>query len=300
VDSNGISPDPEKVRCVQEWPDLKSRHDIQTFLGLAGYYRRFVANFSKIAKPLTDLLRDDAPFKWDHEENGIPTSQGSPNARAYLGPSRLYQTIQTDIGRVWHRDRTNTFSRPRSRRSTDCLSISQSHTGRTEISSARPRIPSLHRLFGTMASLPYHPTVRCIYRSLVSTISGHPKTPYRTASTVVSQDLPIHVHHPLQTGPTEQSCRCSLTNDTMRSPVVRFQTQQPVRLSRSGLWLGTYPGWDLSGKWNVSITLSHFWSSIPRVSDISPLARLSCLGHYPLARLSCPPSSVIASQTFPF
>jgi len=41
--------------------------DIRSFLGLAGYYRRFIENFSKIAKPMTELLKKDTKFKWTEE-----------------------------------------------------------------------------------------------------------------------------------------------------------------------------------------------------------------------------------------
>ena len=53
---NGISMDPAKVAAIQEWATPKSVFDIQVFLGLANFYRRFVKNYSKIAIPLTALL----------------------------------------------------------------------------------------------------------------------------------------------------------------------------------------------------------------------------------------------------
>src|SRR6202035_541985 len=50
------------------WPPLTNQHDVRAFLGLAGYYRRFIDNFSQIAAPLTDLLRDDMPFEWSERQ----------------------------------------------------------------------------------------------------------------------------------------------------------------------------------------------------------------------------------------
>jgi hypothetical protein len=44
-------------------------HQVQSFLGLAGYYRRFILNFSKIAKPITDLLKKEEKFVWNAERD---------------------------------------------------------------------------------------------------------------------------------------------------------------------------------------------------------------------------------------
>jgi hypothetical protein len=60
--------DPKKVQAVVDWPQLTNQHDVRAFLGLAGYYRRFIDNFSSIAAPLTDLLRDDVPFEWSEKQ----------------------------------------------------------------------------------------------------------------------------------------------------------------------------------------------------------------------------------------
>ena len=55
VSRDGIAVDPEKIKAVVEWPTPKSVTEIRSFLGLAGYYRRFVEGFSKIAGPMTRL-----------------------------------------------------------------------------------------------------------------------------------------------------------------------------------------------------------------------------------------------------
>ncbi|UTT94484.1 hypothetical protein NDA17_003088 [Ustilago hordei] len=55
--------DPEKVRTVKEWPMPESIHDIQRFLGFANFYRRFIAHFARIAKPLTALVKPIERFK---------------------------------------------------------------------------------------------------------------------------------------------------------------------------------------------------------------------------------------------
>lgn len=56
ITSSGIKPDPKKVQAVQDWPVPRDVTELRSFLGLAGYYRRFIKDFSKIALPLTDLL----------------------------------------------------------------------------------------------------------------------------------------------------------------------------------------------------------------------------------------------------
>jgi len=54
--AEGVVVDPAKIEAVTEWQQLKNITDIRSFLGLARYYRRFIENFSKIAKPMTELL----------------------------------------------------------------------------------------------------------------------------------------------------------------------------------------------------------------------------------------------------
>ncbi|GJS47585.1 putative reverse transcriptase domain-containing protein [Tanacetum coccineum] len=74
VNSEGIHVDPSKIEAVKNWKPPKSPTEIRSFLGLAGYYRRFIANFSKIAKPLTLLTQKNKKFEWgDEQENAFRT-----------------------------------------------------------------------------------------------------------------------------------------------------------------------------------------------------------------------------------
>ncbi|KAJ1571233.1 hypothetical protein NDA12_003308 [Ustilago hordei] len=63
IKPTGIEMDPEKVHTVKEWPMPESIHDIQRFLGFANFYRRFIAHFARIAKPLTALVKPIERFK---------------------------------------------------------------------------------------------------------------------------------------------------------------------------------------------------------------------------------------------
>ncbi|GJW44385.1 putative reverse transcriptase domain-containing protein [Tanacetum coccineum] len=60
IDSQGIHVDPAKIESIKEWASPKSPTEIRQFLGLAGYYRRFIEGFSKIAKPMTKLTQKKA------------------------------------------------------------------------------------------------------------------------------------------------------------------------------------------------------------------------------------------------
>ncbi|KAM0911004.1 hypothetical protein ACQ4PT_013787 [Festuca glaucescens] len=67
VSAEGVAVDPSKVAAVTEWESPKNAGEIRSFLGLAGYYRRFIENFSKIAKPMTELLKKEKKFIWTDE-----------------------------------------------------------------------------------------------------------------------------------------------------------------------------------------------------------------------------------------
>jgi hypothetical protein len=67
ISNGGISVDPAKVKEIMEWSVPTTVTEIRSFLGLAGYYRRFIEGFSKIAKPMTSLLEKGREFKWDEK-----------------------------------------------------------------------------------------------------------------------------------------------------------------------------------------------------------------------------------------
>ncbi|GKE03881.1 putative reverse transcriptase domain-containing protein, partial [Tanacetum coccineum] len=68
IDSQGIHVDPAKIESIKDWVSPKSPTEIRQFLGLVGYYRRFIEGFSKIAKPMTKLTQKKVKFEWGDKQ----------------------------------------------------------------------------------------------------------------------------------------------------------------------------------------------------------------------------------------
>ena len=64
VSKKGIKVDPQKIKVIMEWPGPTNVAEVGSFLGLGGYYRRFVKVLSKIVSPLTNLLKKVVKFEW--------------------------------------------------------------------------------------------------------------------------------------------------------------------------------------------------------------------------------------------
>nr|GFA04139.1 putative reverse transcriptase domain-containing protein [Tanacetum cinerariifolium] len=67
VSAEGITMDPANVEAITKWPRPTSVTEVRSFLGLAGYYRRFVEGFSRLALPLTKLMCKGENFVWNEE-----------------------------------------------------------------------------------------------------------------------------------------------------------------------------------------------------------------------------------------
>jgi hypothetical protein len=67
ISPEGIMVDPSKVKDVLDWKPPMSVTQVHSFLGFAGYYRRFILNFSKISKPITELLKKGNKYAWSED-----------------------------------------------------------------------------------------------------------------------------------------------------------------------------------------------------------------------------------------
>jgi hypothetical protein len=67
ISQNGVSVDAAKVQEVMNWKPPTTVQQIRSFLALAGYYRRIIPDFSRIAKPMTELLKKGVKYEWSQK-----------------------------------------------------------------------------------------------------------------------------------------------------------------------------------------------------------------------------------------
>jgi hypothetical protein len=86
--------DPEKLKTLQEWPTLRNKHEIRSFLGLCTYYRRFVFSFAIITKPLTRLMEEMQALQRTPEVGAafqtLKEALYTTSILAYLQPGEKY------------------------------------------------------------------------------------------------------------------------------------------------------------------------------------------------------------------
>ncbi|GJQ93583.1 putative reverse transcriptase domain-containing protein [Tanacetum coccineum] len=101
IDSEGIHVDPAMIESIKDWASPKTPTEIRQFLGLAGYYRRFIKGFSKIARPMTKLTQKSVKFDWGEKAEAafqllkqklcsapiLALPEGSENFVVYYGAS---------------------------------------------------------------------------------------------------------------------------------------------------------------------------------------------------------------------
>ena len=102
ISVNGIQPLPEKLEGIHSMPKPRSPKEIKQFLGLTGYYRKFVPRFSDMARPLTKLLAHDCEFKWtnqcDNSFQMLKDTLCSAPILKYPDTSKPY-TLYTDVSK---------------------------------------------------------------------------------------------------------------------------------------------------------------------------------------------------------
>ena len=97
--AKGVSTDPAKITTIQQWPTPTNVKEVRGFLGLSGYYRKFIKHYRIIAKPLTELLKKGMPFVWTSvtEEAFVVLKQALTSAPVLAVPdfSKPF-TVETD------------------------------------------------------------------------------------------------------------------------------------------------------------------------------------------------------------
>ena len=63
----GISVDPKKIKAIEDWSVPKDVTDVRSFMGITGYYRRYIKGFSRITNPITSLQKKRKKFDWNHK-----------------------------------------------------------------------------------------------------------------------------------------------------------------------------------------------------------------------------------------
>lgn len=71
ISSRGLELDPRKVKAIVNWGTPGNPKELQRFIGLAGYYRRFISDFAKIMLPLSMLMKKDAPWLWSEAQEKV-------------------------------------------------------------------------------------------------------------------------------------------------------------------------------------------------------------------------------------
>ena len=99
----GIQPDPSKIAAVANWPAPTNKKELFSFLGLAGWNRKFIKNYAEITAPLTDLLSPAVPFLWKEEEDeaflALKKALSSDPVLKLPDPSRPF-VVYTDASKI--------------------------------------------------------------------------------------------------------------------------------------------------------------------------------------------------------
>jgi transposase InsO family protein len=99
ISASGVAVQQHKVQRVREWPVPQTKRDVKSFLGMTGYYRKFIQSYSRVALPLTDLTADDAKWRWGEAEKAsfqlLQDALSKAPVLVHADPAKQY-VIQTD------------------------------------------------------------------------------------------------------------------------------------------------------------------------------------------------------------
>ena len=96
ISEQGVEPDTRKVEAIRDFPTPKTAKQLKNFLGLAGYYRRFVPRFSKIADPLHKLLKKDSKYDWGRSGGRISRTKAETDVATDLTVPRFLKGVYID------------------------------------------------------------------------------------------------------------------------------------------------------------------------------------------------------------
>ncbi|KAK1653008.1 hypothetical protein QYE76_070813 [Lolium multiflorum] len=174
VSAKGVAVIPDKVQSVLDWKTPKSAKEIRSFLGLAGYYRRYIENFSKIAKPMTDLLKKDKKFEWQAPArrrgvDGAADAPRHPRIKAAAASESPPLLLSSSLRRTGANPSSGLHRSPPFRASPRRAATARSSASTPSSSSAKRQPPGspLQRQLGFVPDAGHHRS------SPISSPSGH-------------------------------------------------------------------------------------------------------------------------------
>lgn len=103
ISPKGISMEEQKIKAIEEWPRPKTVKEVQSFLGFANFYRRFIPDYSSVARPLHDLTHKDKKWSWEDKHtdalNEIKKRMSSRPVLAHPDPKKQF-IVETDASGV--------------------------------------------------------------------------------------------------------------------------------------------------------------------------------------------------------
>ena len=174
---DGISVDPGKVEAIESWPQPRKKTEVQSFLGLVNYHRRFIRNCSTIAKPLI-ALTSNAPFNW----SGL-AQKSFLNVKKALCSAPVLRCFDPKIPIAVTTDASQyaigaVLEQGRGKHRTSSLRFKNTERSRTKLCSRRTRTPGSCSRSKVVDIISSRPRVRRAHRSLSPAIPGISRTAF--------------------------------------------------------------------------------------------------------------------------